>query len=375
MRIAIDTHAIGSNLTGNERYIRNLVEQLLAQDSKNEYCFFFTQEHARRQWEKRAANLRTFSVSQNPFRRLGLDLLLQLHRLRPQLFHYQYTGPLVRVSPEIVTIHDVSFAEHPEFYAPGDCLRLRLTVRRAVRSARTILTVSEFSKREIVRIFQVPESKIRVIYNGVGPEFRPSDDLDASRACLKRYGLQKPYFLSVGNVCRRKNQQVLLRAFAHWCHRKKTREHRLVLAGKLMGSVQSLWGDVRRLGLEPAQVALLGFVADEDLPTLYAGADLFLFASLYEGFGLPVIEAMASGTPVVLSQTTCLPEIAGDAALYVDPENPVLIADAIEHLTENGSLRKELTGKGLRRAQSFRWEIAARETLNAYHEAINQRGT
>ncbi len=368
MRFAIDAHAIGSGLTGNERYIRNLSDHLLAQDHKNEFCLFFTHEHARRQWEKRAANLQTFLVSENPYRRLGLDFPMQIRRLRPELFHYQYTGPLVRLSPEIVTIHDVSFVEHPEFFSTADHFRLLVTVRRAVRSARIILTVSEFSKREMVRIFNVPESKIRVIYNGVGPEFRPLDALSI-RKCLERYGLQSPYFLSVGNICRRKNQLAVVRAFAQWVNRRKSREHRLVLVGKQAGSVRLLQDEIQRLGLDSSRIVLLGYVADGDLPALYAGAELFLFASLYEGFGLPVIEAMACGTPAVVSQSSCFPEIAGDAALFVDPQDPGSIADAIGQLTECGALRQDLVAKGFVRAQRFQWETAARETLKAYSEA------
>ena len=143
MRIAIDTHAIGSTLTGNERYIQNLAEQLLALDRKNEYFFFFSKEEARRTWQGRAPNLTTYKVSENPLLRLGIDFPRRLWRLRPHLFHYQYTGPLFRIAPEIVTIHDVSFERYPEFFSAYEGLRLRLTVRRAVKAARRIITVSE----------------------------------------------------------------------------------------------------------------------------------------------------------------------------------------------------------------------------------------
>ena len=177
MRIAIDAHAIGSKRAGNERYIQNVGERLLELDDKNEYFFFFSNEEARRRWEKRAPNLHTRLVSQNPYRRLGLDFILGLRSLRPHVFHYQYTGPLLHLSPEIVTIHDVSFERNSEFFDPGERLRLRLTVRRAIKAARRVITVSEFSKAEIVHFLKVPEAKIRVIYNGVGPEFRRREDL------------------------------------------------------------------------------------------------------------------------------------------------------------------------------------------------------
>ncbi len=374
MRIAIDTHAVGSNLTGNERYVRNLVENLLPQDGKNEYFFFFSQEQVRRQWENRAPNLRTYLVSQNPFRRLGVDFTLQLSRIRPHVFHYQYTGPLVRVCPEIVTVHDVSFERHPEFFTPADCLRLRLTVRRAVKSARQILTVSDFSKGEIVRLLKIPEDKVTVIYNGVGPEFQPIEDKNAIQDRLLRYGIRRPYLLAVGTICRRKNQRALVRGFARWCSSKKDRAYSLVLVGKQEMSMKTLFKELGPLRLDSTRVALLGFVPEEDLPYLYAGAESLFNTSLYEGFGLPVIEAMACGLPVVVSRTSCFPEIAADAAYYVNPEDPVEIADAMEEVTRNEAFREDLVQRGLHRVRFFRWDAAARETLKVYHEAANGVG-
>jgi len=374
MRIVIDTHAIGSGLTGNERYIQNLAEHLLALDGKNEYYFFFSEEQVRRQWENRAPNLRAGLVSRNPYRRLGLDFVVQLLRLRPQVFHYQYTGPPIQLSPEVVTIHDVSFEEHPEFFPRRERLRLRLTVRRAVRSARKIITVSEFSKAEIIRLLNVPEQKIKVIYNGVGPEFRPIRDQEAMRRHLERYGLQGPYFLAVGNICRRKNQQAMVRGFARWLEREPDCPQRLVLVGKPDIGAEDLLREIARLGLDSSRVALLGFAADEDLPFLYAGAELLLHTSLYEGFGLPVVEAMACGLPVVLSRASCFPEIAANAAWYVNAGDPADIAAAIAEILGNATLREERVQLGFARAQCFRWDVAARETLKVYTEVAGDAG-
>lgn len=372
MRIAIDTHAIGSTLTGNERYIENLAEQLLALDRKNEYFFFFSQEGARRMWEGRATNLITFKVSENPLVRLGIDFPRQLRRLRPHLFHYQYTGPLFRVAPEIVTIHDVSFERHPEFFGASEGLRLRLTVRRAVKAARRIITVSEFSKAEIVSFLRVPEQKVKVIYNGVGPEFGRTRNSCEVDACLERYSIQRPYLLAVGNVSRRKNQLMMMRAFALWVKRNADTGHRLVIAGKRQDHIQDLFAEAGRLGLDKRQLSILGYVPERDLPRLYAGADLLLNTSLYEGFGLPLIEAMRCGVPVIASNASCFPEIAGDAALLVDPVNPQEIAEAIEDLIGNKALRDDLIGRGLRRAEAFRWDSAARQTLKLYDEAVRE---
>lgn len=371
MRIAIDAHAIGARLTGNETYIQNLAAQLLVQDAKNEYFLFFSDEETKDLWEKRAPNLQTLLVSRNPIWRLSVDFALELRRLRPQVFHYQYAGPLLQVSPEVVTIHDVSFEQHPEFFGQGERLRLQLTVRRAAKSAQKIITVSEFSKAEIVRLLQVPERKLAVIYNGVSSEFRPIEDQNAIRSRFECYGIRKPYLLGVGNLCRRKNQRVMVRAFAHWLSRNPTCQHRLVLAGKRGAYGKELLKEVVRLGLDSGQVLLPGYVAHEDLPYLYAGAELLLNTSLYEGFGLPLVEAMACGLPVVASRASCFPEIAGNAARYVDPEDPDDIAAAIAEVLENTALREELIRRGSCRAQQFRWDTAARETLKVYYEAAN----
>lgn len=375
MRIAIDAHAIGSKLTGNERYIQNVGERLLKLDDKNEYFFFFSEEEARQRWKDRAPNLHTRLVSQNPYRRLGLDLILQLRALRPDVFHYQYTGPLLHVSPEIVTIHDVSFERHPEFFDTGECLRLKVTVRRAARAARKVITGSEFSKAEIVHFLKVPEQKIKVIYNGVGPEFQRVEDPDVVRTSLERYAIRKPYLLAVGDICRRKNQLAIVRGFARGLSRNKGCEHRLVMVGKRKAYAEELLVEAGRLGLADDRLLLPGFIPDEDLPCLYSGAELLLNTSLYEGFGLPVIEAMQCGLPVIASRASCFPEIAGDAARYVDPADPDDIADAIGEVLGDGALRNELIRAGLRRAQCFRWDATARETLEAYYEAANGFGS
>jgi glycosyltransferase involved in cell wall biosynthesis len=375
MRIAIDAHAIGSKLTGNERYIQNVCGGLLQVDHKNEYFFFFENEDARRLWTDRAPNLQTRLVSRNPYRRLGLDFILQLRALRPDVFHYQYTGPLLHMSPEVVTIHDVSFERHPEFFDSRQCLRLRLTVRRAVRAARKIITGSEFSKAEIVNLLKVPEEKVRVIYNGVGSEFQRVEDREALRSSLERYAIRQPYLLAVGDICRRKNQKAIVRGFARWLSRNRACEHRLVIVGKRKAYTEELQKEAARLGLTEDQLLLPGFVPDQDLPYLYSGAELLLNTSLYEGFGLPLIEAMQCGLPIIASRASCFPEIACDAARYVNPVDPDDIADAIEVVLGNGELRSELIRAGLERAQCFRWNATARETLKVYYTAANGIGS
>jgi glycosyltransferase involved in cell wall biosynthesis len=374
MRIAIDTHAIGTRQTGNERYIESLVKELLSGDGQNEYFFFFTHEQARKEWENRTPNLKTFLVSRNPWLRLAVDLPLQLHRLRPSVFHYQYTGPLFHVSPEVVTIHDVSFERYPEFFTASERSRLRLTVRRAANVARRIITVSEFSRAEIVKLLGVPEHKIKVIYNGVGEQFDAIRDPDAIRACLKRYSVEKPYLLAVGNISRRKNHLAMIRGFARWLDRCPKNRHQLVIAGKPQDAATEVFAEASRLGLDQNRLKILGFVPDYDLPYLYSGSEVLLNTSVYEGFGLPLIEAMRCSVPVIASRASCFPEITGDAARLVDPQDAGDIGGAIEQVLADEAARKELVAHGLKRAQLFRWDDAARETLKVYAEAVTEGG-
>jgi glycosyltransferase involved in cell wall biosynthesis len=372
MRIAIDTHAIGSKLTGNERYIENIVEQLLRLDGENEYFFFFTNEDARRKWQDRARNLKTELVSHNPWIRLCIDLPAQLRRLQPSIFHYQYTGPLFRVGPEVVTVHDVSFERYPEFFSPAQRYRLKLTVCRAVRTAERIITVSEFSKREIVELFGVPEKKVKVIYNGAATEFGGIDD-ETIKGCLERYSVRKPYLLAVGNISRRKNHLTMVRGFARWLARNPDSDHRLILAGKASDAAKDVLREAARLGLGDNRLRILGYVREGDIACLYAGAELLLNTSFYEGFGLPLIEAMSARVPVVASYASCFPEIAADAARWVNPAQPEEVAAAIDDILRDRTIRDGLVARGLRRARCFRWDTAARETLKVYYEVFQGR--
>jgi glycosyltransferase involved in cell wall biosynthesis len=371
MRIAIDAHALGNRLTGNERYIGNLIEQLLVVDQENEYLLFFDREEARREWKDRGKQVHTELVSSNPWIRLGLEFPRRLRRVRADVFHYQYTGPAWRVCPEVVTIHDMSFERHPDFYRPTERLRLHYTARRAAAVARRVITVSEFSKKEIIHFLGTPPEKIKVIYNGVSSEFRPATDRALIRKRLERLSVRQPYVLALGNVSRRKNHVAIVRGFAGWLSRRRDSEHRLVIAGKAENSMGELTQETERLGLSKDRLQILGYVAEEDIPGLYAGAETLVNMSVYEGFGLPLIEAMASGVPVIASRASCFPEIAGDAARLVDPIDPEDLAQAFEEILSGCVARAEWIGRGLQRAARFQWDTAARQTLTVYHEAAH----
>jgi glycosyltransferase involved in cell wall biosynthesis len=369
MRIAIDTHAIGSELTGNERYIENIVNQLLCVDQQNEYFFFFTNKLAWRKWQDRARNLTTLLVARSPWLRLSIDLPRQIRRIRPDVFHYQYTGPLFQLCPEVVTVHDLSFERYPEFYSPVERYRLKFTVPQAIRGAKKIITGSNFAKDEIVDLYGVGREKIDVIYHGVSQTFEPAD-LETVDGQLQRYSIRRPYLLAVGNISRRKNHLAIVRGFHRWLEDHPKSEYQLIFAGKAQDAASEVMREAALLGFSEFRFKVLGYIPESDLPYIYAGADLLLNTSIYEGFGLPLIEAMRAGIPVIASRASCFPEVTEDAALLVDPRCPEEIAGAIDEVLNNRAVREQLVCRGLRRAQFFRWDIAARKTLGVYDDAV-----
>jgi glycosyltransferase involved in cell wall biosynthesis len=369
MRIAIDTHAIGSALTGNERYIENIANQLLCLDQQHEYFFFFTNKDTWQKWQTRGRNLTAVLVAHSPWLRLALDLPRQIRRIQPHIFHYQYTGPLFQLCPEVVTVHDLSFERYPEFYPAVERYRLKFTVPRAVRRAKKIITGSNFAKDEIVDLYGIDREKIEVIYHGVSQTFERAD-LELVHEHLQRYSIRRPYLLAVGNISRRKNHLAIVRGFHRWLERHPKSEYQLIFAGKPQDAAAEVMHEAARLGLSEFRFKILGYIPEPDLPYLYAGADLSLNTSIYEGFGLPLIEGMRAGVPVIASRASCFPEVTEDAALLVDPRCPEQIAEAINEVLNNSTLREQLVSRGLQRAQFFRWDTAARETLRVYHDAV-----
>ncbi len=265
------------------------------------------------------------------------------------------TGPLA-VRRQVVTIHDTAFIDHADCYTRTFAAWYQWLVPRLARRVQRIITVSQFSKQRIVECCRVPEEKVIVIASGVGPQFQPqpAEKIEQGREQLKLPGR---YALCVCSLEPRKNLRRLLQSWVSMPDRPG--DLHLVL----VGAKGSVFHDV---GLEkpPPNVQLAGYVGDDLLPALYAGAEFFAFPSLYEGFGLPVLEAMACGTPVLCSNTTSLPEVAGDAALLVDPLQIESIAAGMQQLADDEGLRSQLRERGLVRAKAFCWDESARQTWN-----------
>jgi glycosyltransferase involved in cell wall biosynthesis len=267
----------------------------------------------------------------------------------------------------IVTVHDLAFLTCPGSVPPGVAARLTRSARSSVRRAVRVVADSEHTRRDVIELLGAPPSRVTTIHLAAGAAFRPPTDAEADRRRLAtRYGLRFPYVLYVGTTNPRKNLARLLPAFAA-ARRRARLPHSLVLVGDPGFAHASVLAQIDELGLAGA-VVLPGYTDDADMPAIYGAADLLAFPSLYEGFGLPVLEAMSAGCPVLTSNVSSLPEIAGDAALLVDPTSVEEIDAGIERALTDAALRAGLVERGLRQAAKFSWARAAAEHLRLYRE-------
>ncbi|HVN04373.1 MAG TPA: glycosyltransferase family 1 protein [Bryobacteraceae bacterium] len=370
MRFAIDAHAIGRHLTGNEVYVRSLLSSFAALDPESEFVTYFSADDAF-QWAPEGSQPR--QVSGNPFVRLGVELAMKLRQDRPDLLHVQYTAPLGCPVPVVVSVHDVSFLVHPEYFKKMRALQLRWTVARTIHGATRILTGSEFSRDSIVRAYgEACARKIVVVPNAAANGLRPVSRDSASAAVRSRFDIAKPFVLSVGDLQPRKNQIGLIRAFAELVRAFPQLTHSLVLAGKDTWFSPRVREAARVSGVAD-RIQFAGFVSDEDLLHLYNACDLFVFPSFYEGFGLPVLEAMACGRAVACSRTSAIPEVADGAGILFDPYSSSEIVRAMADLLRDTELRARMERLGLQRASRFSWRSTAQKTLEVYHEVAERR--
>lgn len=369
MRFSVDAHAIGCHLTGNEVYIRSLLDAFAAIDNKSEFIAYVSTAEGGRAVPRRFA---CQSVSRNPWVRLGVDLPRRLRVDRPDLVHVQYTAPLVCPAPVVVSVHDISFLDHPEYFNPPRALQLRLTVSRTVRRAARILTGSEFSRDAMVRAFGLAPDRITVVPNAAAPIFRPLAHEDSAAWVRKRFDIPGPYILTVGDLQSRKNQVGLIRAFAALARERPDLPHRLVLAGKESWHAKVVHRAAAESGVS-GRIYFIGFVSDEELVRLYNGCELFVFPSFYEGFGLPVLEAMACGRPVACSNGSAVRETADSCAILFDPHSTAEMVRAIRDLALESELRTRMGRLGVQRAAHFSWRKTAEKTLEVYYEIASSR--
>jgi glycosyltransferase involved in cell wall biosynthesis len=371
MRYAVDAHAIGRHLTGNEVYIRSLLRAFTALDRDSQFLAYVCEEEAEAWLPRR---VRVHRVARNPWVRLGWDLARRVREDCPDLLHVQYTAPLGMKVPLVVTVHDVSFLEHPEYFTRTRRMQLRQTVARTVRQAARVLTVSEFSRGQILKAYDLSPEIVTVVPNAASEEFRVTGRERAQSAAAQTTGSESPFVLSVGDLQPRKNQIGLIEAFARMVMENPHLDHNLVLTGQDTWFTPKVREAARASGIA-SRIIFTGFVTDSALLHLYNACDCFVFPSFYEGFGLPIVEAMACGRAVACSDTSAMPEVADGAAVLFDPHSVGSMQRAMADLLLEPELRHRKERLGIQRAGLFNWNRSALATLEVYREVTRAKRT
>ena len=315
----------------------------------------------------------TFQLRPIPLRRAWSHARLSAEMLSHApdvLFVPAHALPLVPARRSVVTIHDLGFLHYPAAHTRLQRVYHGIFTRLSARRATRIIAISEATRRDLERFYGTDPRKIDVVYHGVDPRFQPLDPAVVAET-LDRYGLAQPFLLFVSTVQPRKNVARLIEAFAVARERVADPKPALVLAGKRGWLTEQIERRAAELGIADA-VRFVGYVADADLPALLNGALAYVAPSLYEGFGMTVLEAQACGTPVMASNSSSLPEVVGDAGLLVDPHDTAAMADALQRLLSEPALRADLRERGLRHVQGWTWERTARQTLAVLERAAGE---
>jgi glycosyltransferase involved in cell wall biosynthesis len=370
VHIAIDAHSVGAQLAGNETYAVNLIEALAEIDQSNQYTLYITKQSAVDRFTNRWSNFQVKrTLPHTPIVRIPLTLSIELRKNRVDVLHVQYTAPPRTPCALVATIHDLSFEHLPETFKRRSRAQLRFTVRRTARKAAQILTLSEYSRDDIIKTYGLDPERVFVTPPAAPANFAPVTNETELRRIRTSYGIERDYILALGSIQPRKNLVRLINAYGTLSRvRTNLPPPQLVLAGT-RGWLEAATMRAAEQSKARGDILLIGYVPDSDLPALYSGAMCFAYPSYFEGFGLPVLEAMQCGSPVIAGNRTSLPEAAGDAAVLFDPFDESAIANALMRVIEDPNYRAELRVKGLQRAAGFSWRTTAKMTLEAYERA------
>jgi glycosyltransferase involved in cell wall biosynthesis len=368
MKIGVEGRTLQGNRYGVARYLVNLLGNLIQIDHDNRYLLYLSDEIEPLGFE--APNLDFKVVRMQPgilWRHLRLPMKMRADGIDLH-FSPAYMLPLVKVCPSIVVVHDIAFKVHPEWFSADRRFLFDGIFWREVKRADRIVTVSEHSKKDIVECLAVDPGRVVVIQEAADEAFRPVDDERKLSSIRERFGLTERFIFTVGSIHTRRNLTRLIEACAR-AGRDFGIDPMLLIVGTPapFSPPVDIGGTAERCGIRK-EVINVPYVSEEELLLLYNACGLFAYPSLYEGFGLPVIEAMACGTPVACSNTTSIPEVAGQVAIYFDPESVEEMADAIGRGLTDETLRKELARKGRERASIFSWRRAAEETLAVFNQ-------
>ncbi|MFC1749387.1 glycosyltransferase family 4 protein [Pseudomonadota bacterium] len=376
MKIGIDCRMYSTNFTGIGRYVFELTQNLFKLDPKNQYVLFFNEPEYSifqppiEKVKKVLANAPYYSLAEQT------KFLKTLNKEKLDLMHFtHFNAPIFYNRKSIITIHDLTLSFFPGKKKKSLIHRIgyNLTLNAGVKKAKKVIAVSNNTKKDLHEITHIPEEKIEVIYEGVNEDFKilsSEDDIKLMQEVKEKFALDKPFLLYTGVWRSHKNLQNLIRAFKILKEKHGFDGH-LVITGRKDPLYQP---DLLKVADElqvTKDIIFTDLVNEDELIALYNAAAAYVFPSLYEGFGLPPLEAMKCGTPVVTSNVSCIPEVCGDNAIFFDPHSPEDIAEKVYKVVSQPSLQEEMIKKGLKHVKQFSWTSMAEKTLELYNEALN----
>src|SRR5579864_8023767 len=379
MKIGINALFMHYPTTGSGQYLTNLTKALAEVDNHNDFILLGPQPTSYAQnsplpyqvypvagFAQRTENIEKVFWEQ-------LTCPAAARAIKADLLHVPYFAPpLMPRIPTVVTIQDIIPLRLPAYLPAGKIKMYMDLVARAAHRATMVITISQHARQDIIDVLHIPPERIRVIYQAVGEEYQPVTNQEQIKAARERYGLGERYIFYIGGLDQRKNVPQLVRAFAHLQAQIGDPHLQLFISGNPDKQKGPLFPDPRPVAADLGMSGqiIYRFVEEEDKPAIYSGASLFVFPSIYEGFGLPPLEAMSCGTPVVCSNRTSLPEVVGDAAITVDPDDTHALVEAMQRVLTDEALQADLRARSLERAKQFSWRRTAQNTLAVYEEVI-----
>lgn len=359
MKIAIDIQTTLGQPTGFGFYVSNLISTLRKNQSEHEFILI------------RPETQKDFSTPQ----RFWWDQFTLPRKARSEgadLLHQPcFSAPFFFKGPVVITIHDIISILFPENIPFASRMFYSKWMPYSYRKAREIITISDSTKRDIQKVLKIPAQKISVIPLAVDQKFNTNVSQDKVKKVKQKYSLPDDYLLHLGTIEPRKNLEFLIDVFHEALKDDKNKNLHLVITGKKGWYYEGLFEKVERLNLKE-KVIFTGYLEEEDKPALYKGARIFTFPSLYEGFGLPPLEAMATGAPVISSNTSSMPEVIGDAGILISPKDKNAWVKAITRVNSNDALRKEMAEKNKAQVNKFSWDLTAKRTIEVYNRAISE---
>ncbi len=364
MRIGIDAHMLGDHSGGNESLYSNLLRNMVIENEDTVFLFVKPEVDV-------TAYGKDFQIVRfeeaNAFKRYFFELPRLCRKYQLDILHTQYFIPFNRPCPVVCSIHDICFEHYRDIFTKKEYLRQKLLIPYSARHSKRIIVCSEYSKLDISKRYHIPEDKIDVAYCAVNKDYRKLSAVEIDSTNLRRkFGIKKDYILSVGNLQPRKNLVRLIRAYQNLKETDEI-EEQLVIVGKKAW----MFNDILKEALNnSADIIFTDYVSENDLIRLYNDAEIFVYPSFFEGFGMPPLEAIACGTPVAVSDRTSLPEAVGEAGIYFNPFSVDEISESIKRLIEDRTLRESLIEHGYEQVRKFDWRKSAMIVMNAYKQIM-----